>query len=46
MSEVTIYRFRGYDITRGQSIVSPRWGTLEARLRLAMFHAQPVQHVR
>jgi hypothetical protein len=30
MSKVTIYRFRGYDITIGQSVVSPRWGTLEA----------------
>jgi hypothetical protein len=30
VSKVVIYRFRGFDIIRGESIVSPRWGTLEA----------------
>ena len=30
MSKVVIYRLKGYDITRGESIISPCWGTLEA----------------
>ena len=30
MSKVTIYQFKRFDIIRGESLVSRRWGTLEA----------------
>jgi hypothetical protein len=30
MSKVVIYRFRVYDIVRGESIVSTRWATPQA----------------